>query len=182
MKNTLHQKFVLILTLILISVVVRVLPHPSNVAPIAAVALFSGSILNNRILAFFVPLLSLLLGDVILNSVIYGMGLNPFYNGFYIVYGCTAFVIFLGMFLKKNIKPSSVLIYSITGSVVFFLVTNFSVWAGNSIYPQSAQGLINCYTLAIPFFQNSLLGDLFFNTLFFGTYFLIGSKKIVTAK
>ena len=181
MKNNLSHTLLLSISLVFISVLTRVLPHPSNVAPIAAVALFSGSIFANRFLALCIPMLSLILGDLILNYFMYGMGLNPFYSGFYVVYGCTALVVLLGMLMKRNIKSSAVFVYSICGSVVFFLITNFSVWLGSSMYPQTIQGLINCYTLAIPFFQNSVAGDLFFNCLFFGAYFLVGSRKAITA-
>lgn len=181
MKNLLQNRLLFVAAMVFVAALTRLLPHPSNVAPIAAMSLFAGAYVSNRVLAFAIPMLALIVSDMLLGYFIYGMGLNPFYEGFYIVYACTAFVVVLGNFLKKNVSPARIAVYSITGSVVFFLVTNFAVWYGGTMYPQTMAGLNLCYTAALPYFQNSLFGDLFFNTIFFGSYYFVMQRKLVTA-
>ena len=61
-------------------------------------------------------------------------------------------------------------------SVLFFVVTNFTVWAAGTMYPKTIDGLLLCYTAAIPFFHNSLAGNVFYATILFGSYELFGQS------
>lgn len=165
--------------------VLRLIPHPSNFAPLAAIALFSGACLRNKGLAIVVTLLSLIISDALVNHFIYGMdSLNPFYSGFYIVYGASLIVVLLGFIAKKQTNVKNIVVLSLCGSIIFFLTTNFGVFYGSKIYAQNAAGLIACYTAALPYFQNSIIGDLFFNGLLFGSYFAVTnySQKLVAVK
>ncbi|MFM7399706.1 MAG: DUF6580 family putative transport protein, partial [Bacteroidota bacterium] len=86
------------------------------------------------------------------------------------------------LFIRNNMKPGSIAMASLAGSLVFFLVTNFSVWYGSTFYPQNTAGLIACYTAGLPFLGNTVLGDLFFNGVLFGAWFWILNRKYAAQK
>lgn len=129
------------------AVLVRLLPHPPNVTPITALALF-GSNFRNKYLGLFLPLIAMILSDIYLG----------FYGITAWVYGSFLFISLLGRYWKK-INVQNVLV----SSLMFFIITNFGVWVGG--YPKTLEGFLLCYTMAIPFFLNSILGDLFFSYL-----------------
>lgn len=150
--------------LILIGAVLRILPHPWNFTPIAAIALFGGTYLQKKY-ALIIPLVAMLLGDL--------------YRGFYqwpimlSVYGSFVLIGLIGLVLRRRKNLTTVIGASLSASLSFFLITNFAVWAFSSLYPRTLVGLIESYTMAIPFFRGTLLGDLFYAGLFFGSYELI---------
>ena len=74
------------------------------------------------------------------------------------------------MAAKLNNKLKSTIKYSIFGSLWFFLITNFGVWASGSMYPKNIFGILACYTAAIPFYYSTLFGSLFYSFFLFGTY------------
>ncbi len=154
----------LIISVILIALVVvgRLIPHVWNVTPIIAVALLAGAVLPRR-WAFVVPLLAMLISDIIIG----------FYNlpVMLTVYGSFTVVAFLGVYLK-NMKPVQIVAASITSSTLFFLTTNFAVWATADWYPKTMDGLLLSYTLGLPFFRNMLLGDIIFSGVLFGVWAL----------
>ena len=139
----------------------KFLPHIPNFAPIAAMALFGGAYLNKKY-ALIVPLLAMIIAD-------YFIG---FYNPFVMisVYGAFLLIGLIGLWLRKNKSLGNIFGASMTGSVLFFIITNFAVWlAPQFYYPRTIQGLIDCYIAALPFFRSSILGDVFYVTIFFGT-------------
>jgi hypothetical protein len=87
-----------------------------------------------------------------------------------VVYGSFLLCVLLGFWLKKNKKWYTIGGSAILGAVLFFLITNFAVWALTPWYQKTFFGLFQCYLMALPFFKNTLLGDLFYVTLFFGAY------------
>ena len=129
------------------AVLVRLLPHPPNVTPITALALF-GCNFRNKYLGVSLPLLAMILSDIYLGF--YGITLW--------VYCSFLLISLLGRYWRK-IKVSNVLV----SSLIFFTITNFGVWLGG--YPKTLEGVLMCYTLALPFLINSILGDLFFSYL-----------------
>lgn len=145
---------------------VRLLPHPPNFAPIAAMALFGGAYFNKKSLAFIVPLTALFLTDAIIGFYSYG----------WVVYISFALIVVIGIVMLKKVSIKNVVITSLTASVSFFAITNFGVWALGTLYPKTPAGLMESYIAAIPFFQNSLIGDLFFSGVMFGVYELIKHK------
>lgn len=150
---------VIALTLIAFAVLTRLLPHPPNFAPIAAVALLGGAVLPRR-WALTLPLIAMIASDMLI-------GLHPLIAytwGSFVVIALTSSVV-----LKKQ-RFTLVVGASIGSSVLFYLVTNFGVWAEGRLYPQTVQGLVHCYYNALPFFRNTLLGDLAFTALLFGAY------------
>jgi hypothetical protein len=143
----------------------RILPHPPNFAPINAIALFAGAYLANRkSFAFAVPILAMLLSDSVL-EMLTGWG---FHSGMWVIYGTMALITLLGLRLAKNRSIINIGATTLAASVVFFLLTNFAVWANSGMYPLTFAGLQACYIAALPFFQNSLAGDAFYAVVLFG--------------
>jgi hypothetical protein len=171
MKNT---RFVAVAALVLIAALSRLLPHLPNMTAVGAMALFGGAYVTNRVLAFILPLFSLFLSDLILNNVVYAAYSNGkfvwFYEGAIWVYGAVALTVLIGSTLSKKVNSQSVLVASLACSAAFFLITNFGVWQSGGMYPKTGVGLAACYTAALPFFMNSLIGDLAFAALLFGGF------------
>ena len=86
------------------------------------------------------------------------------------VYACFAFSVFIGTRIKNSKHLGDIFSASILSSLVFIIVTNFAVWAFEGMYAKNLMGLAECFTLAIPFFRNTILGDLFYVGVFFGGY------------
>jgi hypothetical protein len=93
------------------------------------------------------------------------------------IYGAILFTVLIGKLLIKNIKLSTVFLSSLSASFLFFIVTNFGVWFSSIMYPKSLLGLIECYTLAIPFFGNALIGDIVYSVVLFTSYSLVFSNR-----
>jgi hypothetical protein len=158
--------------LIVLAASTRLLPHPHNFAPITAMAVFGAIRFGNRLAALAAPLLALLLSDLA-REVLYRNGLAEqwgLYRGMWVVYGTTASIALMGRLAHGTRSPTVIAGITLAGSCVFFLVTNFAVWAGGSLYPHSAEGLATCYTAAVPFFRNALLGDATYAALLFGAW------------
>jgi hypothetical protein len=142
--------------MILAAAATRLIPHPPNFTAIGALALFGGAYFGRRWLAFAVPIGAMLLSDAILTSP------AP------VSYGCFALTVALGLLLRERVTFARVAVAAITASVLFFLLSNFSVWWGSRMYSQDFAGLLACYLAALPFAQNMLLGNLFYGGLLFG--------------
>jgi hypothetical protein len=173
-----RRRFWFLTTLVLLAAASRLVPHPPNVTPLAAVALFGGATFERRWSAILVPLAALLLSDLLL-QVTYLAGWQPnwgFYRGQWVVYACSLIAVSLGFLIVRRRNALTVMAATIAGSLVFFLATNFAVWASGLMYPKTAQGLWLCYALALPFFRNSLLGDLACSTLLFGALALAEAR------
>lgn len=155
--------------LITFAVFGRLLPHEPNFAPVAAVAIFGGVILPRR-LALSVPLLAMIISDLFI-------GLHSL---FLLTWVSFAVIALLGNYVVKAVKPSVVVGASLGASVFFYLVSNFGVWLEGRMYSMTFSGLLDCYYQAIPFFRNTLLGDMVFTTLLFGAYALVSSLVIVS--
>ena len=156
-----RPRFIVIALIILAAAASRVIPHPPNVASITAVALFGGAYLAKRA-ALIVPLAALVLSDLVLG----------FYSHMEIVYGSFLLVVCLGFLLQRKRSALRIGGAALASSIVFFVVTNFGVWAFESLYPKTAAGLLACYVAAIPFFQNTLVGDALYTAVVFGGFAL----------
>jgi len=177
MKNMkVKQNIALAVLMIFIAALTRLIPHWPNFTALGAVALFGGAYLSRR-WAFIIPLIALFVSDLFLNNLIYAKQFPDAYDGFafftpgaWSIYGAFIAVIIVGMFMLRKVNVKSVLFTSVIAAMVFFVITNFAVWAGTPIFPKNAAGLIACYTAAIPFFWNTVLGNLFFGSILFGAY------------
>ena len=141
----------------------RLLPHPPNFSPIAAMALFSGAYLPKRALAFAAPFGALVLSDALLGG---------FYPGIGFVYFSFGLTVLVGWAISKRKTPLTIGAAAISSSILFFVLTNLGMWLFSGFYPITWDGFVACYLAAIPFFQNTLAGDLFFSALLFGGFAL----------
>jgi len=175
MKTPFHPRFGILAGMILLAALSRLLPHPPNVTPVGAMALFGGAYFTRRIWAFLVPLASMWLSDLIINNIVY-KEYNPAFTWIIPdslwVYGSLLLIAGVGSVLLTKVKPVSLLTASVAASVLFFVLTNFGTWYlyKGITYPDSWAGLVACYTAAIPFFGNTLAGDLFFCAVLFGGF------------
>ena len=161
------MKYGLVLGLILLALVGRLVPHPANFTPMLAVALFAGALLPAR-LAYVVPLVAIALSDLIMGSTIDAMTV--------LIYGSLAVGAGLGQLLGKGRTWPRTIGTALGASVVFFIVTNFGVWALENMYPHTLQGLVECYVMAVPFFRNEVAGTLFWTAMLFGLYDLAQTR------
>jgi hypothetical protein len=149
----------------------RLVPHPANVTPIAAMALFGGAYVANRKLAYVLPLAAMLLSDVVLAFTVYGASVLTSQQ--LAVYLCIVATAAMGRLIRNRRSVLEVGGVTLASSVMFYMITNFAVWASGSLYPISWAGLAACYVAAIPFFRNSLLGDMGFAAVLFGGFALL---------
>jgi hypothetical protein len=151
-------RFIVLAGMILATAASRLIPHPPNFTPIAALALFGGaSFVDNRA-AFIVPLAGLFLSDLVLG----------FYAISPVVYGSFALIVCVGFWVRRRQTVWRIAGAAVATAVVFFILTNLGVWALSTLYPKTLTGLAECYVVAIPFFRNTLLSDLLYSGLLFG--------------
>jgi hypothetical protein len=160
------NQILLIISLVLLGVVCRLLPHPANFVPISAIALFAGFYWRGK-WQIIMPLLIMLISDSIIGFYSIGIMIA--------VYTCIAFNAYLGRLIKPEKIINRIIPITLIGSVIFFMVTNLAVWSLSNWYPHTAAGLLNCFYLALPFFRNTLLSDLFYSGALFGSYALARS-------
>ena len=156
-------RLIALLSAIAAAAALRLVPHPPNFSPIDAMALFSGAYLGRRPLAFVAPLGALLLSDLVLG----------FYHGQATVYFSVALIVMIGMTVLSRRSVIRIGTAAFVSSILFFAITNFGMWLFSGFYPRTMAGLEECYVAAIPFFQNTIAGDLFYATLLFGGFKLL---------
>jgi len=172
MKKILTPNFLFITGTIVLAALMRLIPHWPNFTPIAAIALFGGSMFKKKLSAFIIPIAALFLSDLIIG----------FHSSMYAVYFSFAITVIIGIKLGQNIKIFNIIAASIMSSILFFIITNFAAWIGNPLYPDTFAGLIQSYVAGLAFFNdgnygismffNELIGGLFFNTILFGAYYI----------
>lgn len=160
MKKENIVRLLTIVGLVIIGVFARLIDHPANVSPIAAIALFSGAMFADKRLAFAVPIAAMMLSDAIIG----------FHDLALVVYLSFAVCVFIGWLLIKKSSVKNVIMASLAASVAFFILTNFAYWI--MYYPNTFEGLIACYSAALPFFRNALIGDLAYSGVIFGGFAL----------
>ena len=159
-----RNKNILVASIIILAILSRLVPHPPNFAPITGVALFSSKKLNNKLFSVFLPIIPLFISDLFIGI--------SFINIF--VYLSFILIYFLGS-ISPKIDAKTVFL----SSVMFFILTNLGVWYLG--YPKNIEGLISCFTLAIPFFVNTILGDLFYSFILFRSYKAAEKIKFISA-
>lgn len=164
MKKENFLEYILAVIFIIIGTGARLLAHLPNFTPVAALGLLGGAYFSKRV-SFFLPLAIMVISD--------------FFIGFYdlklmaAVYFSLTLSVLIGIYLKKHKTALNVLFGSILASSCFFILTNFAVWFFSPWYSKDILGLSYCYFLALPFFRNSLTGDLFYTVIFFGAFEMI---------
>ncbi|MCB0422473.1 MAG: hypothetical protein KDD61_15845 [Bdellovibrionales bacterium] len=158
---------IVLVALVILGVASRWLPHPPNVSPVMAIALLSGVYFSGKKGAVLLPLVALFISDLVLG----------FHSTIWAVYLAMAVVVWGAGQLSSKSQSSpgwlNVTLMGLGASVWFFLLTNFAVWAQTGMYPHTVDGLVACYVAAIPFFQNSLMGNAVYIFILFGSYELI---------
>jgi hypothetical protein len=175
-----NKKNILIVTgIILASVVLRLLFNEMNwfnLVPIAALGIFSGSILKNKTMAYLIPFGAMFVTDIFFQLFTETPGFYSFAQIF--TYGAVMLVTLMGTKLNPK-KGLSILGFTVGGSLVFFLISNFGVWTEGLMYPRSLAGLVECFGMALPFYKsefatqlfvNSFGADLIFSCIAFGIY------------
>src|SRR5215510_4039277 len=151
----------LAMSLVGLDVVARLAPHAPNVTPIAASALFAGMVLRSRALALAVPLAAMLVSDLVVGAYDWRV--------MSVVYAALALPALLARWGRTR---SAVLLppLVLSSSLFFFATTNFAVWASSGMYAHDIHGIMHCYVAALPFLQNTVIGDMFWATLLFGSW------------
>jgi hypothetical protein len=166
-----------IAALVILAIAARFFTEMPNFAPFGALALFAGAYVANRTKAIFLPLAGLFAGDLLMELTQKGSG---FYPDMIFVYAAYAITVTIGFLLRNNKSIYKIIGLSIAGSAAFFVISNFGVWAMTSMYQHNLAGLFNCYAMAIPFIKNTLISDLAFNAILFGSMYLISAKQKAT--
>lgn len=164
-----------LLLIVLTAAAARLLPHPPNVTPLAAIALFGGAYFSNRWAAFVVPMLALALSNLAL-GIYWSWSFMAWQPHLWVQYLSFALVVSLGFLLRGRVNAWRVFCVTLASSVTFFVVTNLGEWAFQAWYPKTWDGLVTCFVAAIPFFRNSLLGDFGFAVLLFGGWWLLENR------
>ena len=152
------KKEIFPISLILILALARLIPHPPNFTPIIAVAIMSGYFFKNINLSFLVLLVSMFISDLFIG----------FYENVIFVYLSLLLITFVFHKIINKINFKNLFVYGFVGSLIFFIISNFGVWALGSpgvydiAYEKNLNGLVECYILAIPFFGNTFLSTIIF--------------------
>lgn len=162
METTVNRRLAyLAVVLIIFGVVMRLLPHADNLAPVGAIAIFGGVVLPRR-LAWWLPVAVMVISDLFIG----------FYTGMWFNWFAFALVGLFGLSLRRSGSAKQVLWGALGSSIIFFVVSNFGVWAFGNMYPHNFAGLTDCYVMGLPFFRNTFTGDLLYAGLLFGSYAL----------
>ena len=159
-------RFLLVAGLIIVAAISRILPHPPNFAPVAAMALFGGAMFSRKWVAFAAPLTAMFLSDLML-QVSSGYG---FYPGQWMTYLGFVGVTALGLGLRSKVSVGRVAGAAVASSLLFFVVSNLGVFFFGGMYALNFAGLVQCFTMAIPFYQMTLVGDLVYSAALFGGF------------
>ncbi len=178
-----NLKFKVATLFICIGAILRLLPHPHNMTPIAAMALMGGLYIGRKYLAYIIPFVTLFFSDLILNNTINRI----FFEGSegiilwddYMLYTYIAFglTVVLGSLLKSTRGLKLIVSGTLLSSLLFFLITNLGTWMSGVIYPKDFAGLLACFVAAIPFFINTLIGNLVFIGVFVFGIELVNAKS-----
>ena len=149
--------FITLLFILLIALT-RLIPHPPNFTPLLAIALYSGLQIQNNWQKWGLPL-----GIMVVSDAMIG-----FHSLMPVTYLSIALIIGLGAYNKKKTTPKHLLFQTTGSALLFFIITNFGVWAITSYYPKTLPGFIECYTMALPFFHNTILSTWLYTGLLIG--------------
>lgn len=141
--------------IVLVAILSRLIPHPANFVPIGALFLFSGARISGKA-KYIIPFVVMIISDLFLG----------FHATMPFVYGALILAIFIGKYIKKT-SFNPIFFSSILSSILFFIITNFGVWAMEQMYTKDINGLINAYIMGIPFFRNTLFSDLLYSFILF---------------
>jgi len=176
MNKKITLQFGIIAGMIGLAALSRFLPHPPNFTPITGMALFGAAYFMKKYWAFIIPFIALWGSSLVLDNVVYAQ----YYDGFQWfsqpwVFVSLIAITFLGTKTLQKISFGNLVGTSLVASTIFFLVTNFGSWQMDlmGIYADNFSGLLAAYSAGLPFFLNTLAGDLFYVGVLFGGYELV---------
>ncbi len=155
------NKLIIALVLVAVGIIGRLVPHLWNMTPIAGIAILSGSRLGFK-WGVGLPILAMFIADIFI-----GFYSTPIMLAVYFSFALSGVA---GFLVRKTGKVGMILGGSALSALVFFLVTNGAVWAFGAMYPHTFFGLMMSYTAGLPFFQNQIIGDLFFTSALFAVW------------
>lgn len=156
----------------------RVLPHPWNLTPVGAMFLFSAATFRSKWQGWLAPLAALMISDYAVSRIVWP-GTSWFNPYMWIAFSLVGM---LGWTLRSKITATRVAGVAVTGSVAFWTLSNFAIWAAGQLYPHTLAGLTTCYVAAIPFFRNDVLGNLAYCGVMFGSYAYIQHRQAQLAR
>ena len=162
-------RFIILTLLIIVAALTRALPllipHIWNFTAVGALAVFSGAQFRNKSIAFIMPLAAMAISDLFIG------------NGFsLVVYTGFVAMVICGFLIRKKVSATNVVLSSIVGAMVFFLITNFAFLYSPTLYPHNLSGIIASYIAALPFLNNMMVGNLIYGSLLFGSFYLISKR------
>jgi len=173
----------LVAVMILLASLTRLIPHPPNFAPITGMALFGAAVFSRKWLAILIPFAALWFSDLLLNNVLLSQYYDSFqWMGYSWTYLAFALILVLGFVFLQKVSLTRLFGTTVLSSVLFFIVTNFGVWMGSGMYEKSMTGLMAAFAAGIPFFPNTLVGDLFYVSVLFGSYYWIRQRMTQPAQ
>ena len=152
--------------IILVLALSRLIPHPPNFTPILGMAVFSGAVINKKIIAYIIPLIAMLLSDLFLG----------FHAGMPVIYFSLAICVLIGTFIDSRITIFNSFLCISGGVIAFFLITNLAVWYGSGMYEFSISGLMKSYLMGLPFLQNTFISSLIYGMGAFLIYDIINKR------
>lgn len=161
MYNNTQKNVILSFVLLLIGIASRIIPHTPNFTAVGAIAIIAGAYLPKKF-ALIIPLLIMLISDSIVG----------FHTTMPWVYGS---ILLIGL-LSVYTGSKHLVIMPLVASILFFIITNFGVWASGTMYAKTLSGLLQSYAMGIPFFRGTLLGDSIFTLTLYGVLQLAGFK------
>ena len=153
----------LAIALLVIGIFSRVIFHAPNFTPVLALALFGGMYLGRK-QSLWMPLALMIVSDLIIGV----------HNMMLLTWGSILLISVLGYWQRERRTVGYVFGMSMVSAILFFVITNFGAWL--VMYPKTLEGFTQCYTLAIPFFRNSLASTLVYSGILFGVYEMIAVR------
>jgi hypothetical protein len=170
--------WLLVACLVALVFVARLIPHAPNFTPVVAAALFAGTVFRSRALALIVPIAAMLLSDLVLGSEDWRIRA--------VIYAALVLPVALGIWGRRFRPIVALLPLALASSLLFFAASNLAVWAFSGMYALDFKGLVQCYVLALPFLQNTVMGDVVWTAVLFGSWWMvqhwIPAARTATAK
>jgi len=151
------NKDIIPVSLILLLVASRLIPHPPNFTPIITVAIMSGYLFKRIYFSFTLLLVSMLMSDIFIG----------FYKNMFFVYLSLFVITYIFANIRNKINYKNLLIFGFLGSLIFFIISNLGVWLIGDLYSKNLSGLMECYILALPFFKNTILSTFLFSYIIY---------------
>lgn len=163
-----NNKLTLMISLVFLAAFSRLIPHPWNFTALGAIAFFGGARFEDKKMSLWIPMLALFVSDLFLG----------FHSTILFTYGGFLLVGLIAQFARNLRNPITLVSLLLSSSVVFYLVSNFGVWAVENIYPKTMAGLFQCYVMGLPFFERQILSDLFYSGFLFAAYEFLNKKLL----